>query len=449
MSGPRRPVFPGVFVLVVASMIGLLLLAGCNDSGSPNPATGDSPSTAADLARIREQRERDDALRNDPAYRTRKGRIENFARQGQSRQARQELETALALDPLARDPWELASRLADGSTGLDWYAKLEAAHPGNAHAAFFRGHRGVLDGRWPEAEAGFRRALELEPAYPDAAYRLGVVLSTRGDFDGAVEAFRRSLQANPRSERDARMLAVTLKVVGKNEEAAAVIDRALGQHPDSAELQFMRGLAALRAGSLEVGEAALRRALEIDETHHGARRELAALAGRAGDRERAGRELELAERYKDYQELGGSLEERMAASRDGALALLRGEIALTVDRPEEALQWADRAEALAGPAERILALRGCARFQQGEAPLDTEQAAGLAGSTDPRVQLALAAQALQENDLTNARRWIAKATAGERLDRSFLRRASDLAEAAGDQATAGELRRVAATAGLM
>jgi tetratricopeptide (TPR) repeat protein len=54
-----------------------------------------------------------------------------------------------------------------------------------------------------QAIAAFERAIELNPAIPNAHYNLGLIFIDRGDDDLAAAAFRRAIQANP-LDRDAR-----------------------------------------------------------------------------------------------------------------------------------------------------------------------------------------------------------------------------------------------------
>ncbi len=51
----------------------------------------------------------------------------------------------------------------------------------------------------------YRRALELDAAYPNAHYNMGLIYIDRKDWDAAHEAFTRALETNPHDE-DARRL---------------------------------------------------------------------------------------------------------------------------------------------------------------------------------------------------------------------------------------------------
>jgi serine/threonine-protein kinase len=52
--------------------------------------------------------------------------------------------------------------------------------------------------RWPEAEAGFRQAIQLDPKYALAHRELGSLLLERGDPGGAAESLRTAVQLGPK-----------------------------------------------------------------------------------------------------------------------------------------------------------------------------------------------------------------------------------------------------------
>jgi len=53
----------------------------------------------------------------------------------------------------------------------------------------------------------YRRALELDAAYPNAHYNMGLIYIDRKDWDAAHEAFTRALETNPHDEDARRMQA--------------------------------------------------------------------------------------------------------------------------------------------------------------------------------------------------------------------------------------------------
>jgi tetratricopeptide (TPR) repeat protein len=54
-----------------------------------------------------------------------------------------------------------------------------------------------VEGRLPEAIAGYRRAIEADPELPIAWNGLAMALEKSGDIDGAVEAGQRLIELDP------------------------------------------------------------------------------------------------------------------------------------------------------------------------------------------------------------------------------------------------------------
>ena len=79
----------------------------------------------------------------------------------------------------------------------------------------------------PEAEACYRQALVVKPAYPEACYNLGNVLRALGRLAEAEAAYRRAAELRP-SDFDARNnLGTTLRDLGRLAEAEACHRQAL------------------------------------------------------------------------------------------------------------------------------------------------------------------------------------------------------------------------------
>ena len=99
--------------------------------------------------------------------------------------------TALTTDDLALQEWQ-ANRLPEALRLLETaIAQQETADRWNNWASVqFRG------GNARAAELGFRRALQLEPGFSQAAANLGAVLAADGKLDAAVAMLERSLTGN-------------------------------------------------------------------------------------------------------------------------------------------------------------------------------------------------------------------------------------------------------------
>ena len=109
-----------------------------------------------------------------------------------------------------------------------------------AQALYDRGYTLYHQGRYVDAEAGFRRFLQ---AYPDtslsdnAQYWIGESRFARADYDGALAAFREVVQRYPGGNKVADSLlkvADCLQRLGDTEEARATYDEVIRRFPGSA-----------------------------------------------------------------------------------------------------------------------------------------------------------------------------------------------------------------------
>ena len=96
-------------------------------------------------------------------------------------------------------------------------------------------------GRFEEAEASYRRAIALNPRYPEAFNNLGTVLQGLGRLEEAEASYRRAMELNPLSGEAAANLANTLKDAGKIEDAVILYEKALSLNPRLAECYLNLG----------------------------------------------------------------------------------------------------------------------------------------------------------------------------------------------------------------
>jgi Flp pilus assembly protein TadD len=66
-----------------------------------------------------------------------------------------------------------------------------------ARALYKQAFDAFVQGRVDEAVAGYRRALEVDPALAIAWNGLAMALARQGDLDGAIEAGRRLVELEP------------------------------------------------------------------------------------------------------------------------------------------------------------------------------------------------------------------------------------------------------------
>ena len=114
-----------------------------------------------------------------------------------------------------------------------------------------------------EAVEAYRRALEIQPRNPRAAYNLGISLQALGCVDEAIEAYRRALDSQPDLHDAANNLGSALYDRGHLEEAVKAYHHALTVQPAFAEAENNLGNALRAQGKLNEAIAAFRRALDL------------------------------------------------------------------------------------------------------------------------------------------------------------------------------------------
>jgi tetratricopeptide (TPR) repeat protein len=152
-------------------------------------------------------------------------------------------------------------------------------------------------GKLAEAEAIYRRVLQLEPRHPDALNLLGLLMGDSGRLELAVELLTAAISSNPTvaqfhanlgemNRRTGRMpeaaqslqraleidprlvdiyntLGVVLKSLGKSREAISAFSQAVQRAPHFAEAQYNLGLGLRGEKQFKEAVAPLRKAVEL------------------------------------------------------------------------------------------------------------------------------------------------------------------------------------------
>ena len=211
------------------------------------------------------------------------------------------------------------------------FSNAVQADPRYGAAHFKLGESYLKLQRFPDAYAELRRAVEIDPGNTKAQLDIGLIYIAGQAYDKVPPTAATMLQADP-NNADAHLLLSELnRVQGHPDTAFQEIQKAIalnGQDP-----QFYVQLATLQAGSgkAEAAEGSLRKALEIDPKFAPAVRSLAGLyqsAGRSADAEKQLRyviELEpkrveprddLANFYSSHKRLAEAEQVMMQAKKD-------------------------------------------------------------------------------------------------------------------------------------
>ena len=116
--------------------------------------------------------------------------------------------------------------------------ELKPAYPEAFHAL---GNAQMKLGRRDEAIAAYSQALALRPTYVDALCNLGKALQESGENDAAEQACRRALELTPHCAEAHNTLGIVLRAQGRFDEALECFDRALASRPAYAEAHSNRG----------------------------------------------------------------------------------------------------------------------------------------------------------------------------------------------------------------
>jgi Flp pilus assembly protein TadD/TolB-like protein len=201
-------------------------------------------------------------------------------------------------------------------------------------------------GRWPDAAAMFRRAVDLAPDSYRAYSNLGGVSVLGCDFTGALAAFREALRLHPTDGVAASNLGMTQLWMGSTGEAVSTLERAAKNAPKDwqiranyADALTANGETAKARAEYEQSIALVRASLAVNPTDATAHSSLGSSLARTGRAEEAAREIQAALALDDREP---------SVLWDAAVvAMLRG-------RTTEAMSWLRKA-ADAGYCREIIA----------------------------------------------------------------------------------------------
>ncbi|MBD3367680.1 MAG: tetratricopeptide repeat protein [Candidatus Eisenbacteria bacterium] len=126
-----------------------------------------------------------------------------------------------------------------------------------AKSHYNRGTALAAAGDLPRSEEAFRRALELDPRFVDAAYNLGVVLLERGESNRAAVLLEQTSGVRPDDAEVRFAWGKALFECGRHARAAEEFRTAVALDPTMEDPAYALGLALLAAGKRQEGIVAL------------------------------------------------------------------------------------------------------------------------------------------------------------------------------------------------
>ncbi len=178
---------------------------------------------------------------------------------------------------------------------------------------------------WAGAEREFRRAIELEPNYPEAYDSLGFSLTFQKRHDEAIALQRRSVELDPLSKRGD--LGLALIAAHRFDDAITELRSGVAIDPNYADTYYYLGIAYMGKGSYQEAVAAWNKYLELDNDPI-SRAFLALALAKAGNREQAVKELERLKQESSSHYVAGiafSLVYLALGNKDEALAWMEKE----------------------------------------------------------------------------------------------------------------------------
>ncbi|MCG3123297.1 MAG: Beta-barrel assembly-enhancing protease [Phycisphaerales bacterium] len=127
-----------------------------------------------------------------------------------------------------------------------------------------RAHRYYEAGRWEEAEAELRDAIELDPYQPEWHFNLGLTLQASGRFRDAIGSFKEASSLSPTDANSALMIGVNLLRLDDAKAALEWLEKATSIDQSLIDSYIHRIEAHTRLGQHDQAEVAFYMAQQVD-----------------------------------------------------------------------------------------------------------------------------------------------------------------------------------------
>jgi tetratricopeptide (TPR) repeat protein len=175
-----------------------------------------------------------------------------------------EIEAALAIEAESYEALfalgEAHRRRADVANAETAYNRAAAARPSEADPHLGLGRLYAAAGRRDDAVRELRRAIELDPTYPDVQFELGRLLETT---DEGRQLLQRAVAGRPDWPEAQAAVGDALLAAGQLDQAEAAYRAAIRAHEDNGPAHSGLGRLLIERGDLPAAETELRRALAL------------------------------------------------------------------------------------------------------------------------------------------------------------------------------------------
>ena len=191
-------------------------------------------------------------------------------RLGRWEDARQALETALALEP--QNPHIAYTQLGwiciaqrQNTHAIEAFTSAVESNPNDGASWYGLAEANRSAGLYPDALKAVSRALQLRGEWVDALLLKSHILIAQGPtfWDEAILQVSNALQLEPKNVEARSQLSATLQRVGRDQDALAVLDDGLAQSPEDAELIHQYIPLLLRHKRTAEAREACRRLLKV------------------------------------------------------------------------------------------------------------------------------------------------------------------------------------------
>jgi len=171
--------------------------------------------------------------------------------------------------------------------GIARYQKALEINPAFPEAHNNLGLALVQKGQVDDGMVHYQKALEINPNNAEAYYNLGLALVQKGQMDEGIAQYQKALGINPAFSEALNNLGLALVQKGQADEAISQYQKALGINPNYADAHYNLGIVLIQKGQVDEAIAQFQKALEINPNYAKAHNNLGAAFFKKGQLDEA------------------------------------------------------------------------------------------------------------------------------------------------------------------